>query len=55
MSENFTVLHLRASNFVGGPENQILRYAECERSGPISTLIGTFVGLGEGTEFLEAA
>ena len=55
MSENFTVLHLRASNFVGGPENQILRYAECERSGPISTLIGTFVGRGEGTEFLEAA
>jgi succinoglycan biosynthesis protein ExoA len=55
VSETFTVLHLRASNFVGGPENQILLYAECERSGPISTLIGTFVGRQEGAEFLETS
>lgn len=30
-----TVLHLRASNFVGGPERQILRYCtEAAAAGP---------------------
>lgn len=49
------ILHLRASNFVGGPENQLLRYAESERGGPIQIYLGTFVGSGEGSEFLRAA
>ncbi len=55
MSRTFTVLHLRASDFVGGPERQILRYAEFERNGPVSVILGTFVGPDEGGEFLEAA
>ncbi len=55
MSQTFRVLHLRASNFVGGPERQILRYAEFERNGPVSVIVGTFVGADEGGEFLEAA
>jgi glycosyltransferase involved in cell wall biosynthesis len=49
------ILHLRGSNFVGGPEHQLLRYAESERGGPFHIYLGTFVGPAEGTEFLRAA
>ncbi len=49
------ILHLRGSNFVGGPERQLLRYAEFERGGPFQIYLGTFVGPGEGSEFLGAA
>lgn len=49
------ILHLRGSNFVGGPERQLLRYAESERAGPFQICLGTFVGSGEGSEFLAAA
>jgi succinoglycan biosynthesis protein ExoA len=48
------VLHLRASNFVGGPEQQLLRYAERDRSGPCELLFGTYVGPEEGHEFRDA-
>lgn len=48
------ILHLRASNFVGGPEHQLLRYAEAERSGPYEIWLGTFVGEEEGEDFLRA-
>src|SRR5229473_1229940 len=54
MSSPF-ILHLRGSNFVGGPEKQLLRYAESERDGTFQICLGTFVGPGEGTEFLRAA
>lgn len=55
MSRRFRILHLRASPFVGGPERQILRYAEYESGGPFEVILGTFVGHGEGEEFLAAA
>ena len=49
------ILHLRASNFVGGPEHQLLRYAESERdSASWDILLGTFIGPGEGSDFLRA-
>ena len=49
------ILHLRASNFVGGPERQILRYATFEREGPAEVIIGTFRGEREGRELAQAA
>jgi succinoglycan biosynthesis protein ExoA len=51
----FRILHLRASNFVGGPEQQLLRNAEGERNGWWEILLGIFLGSGEGEEFLRAA
>jgi glycosyltransferase involved in cell wall biosynthesis len=48
------ILHLRASNFVGGPERQLLRYAECDGHGPWELLFGVYVGLEEGREFRDA-
>jgi glycosyltransferase involved in cell wall biosynthesis len=49
------ILHLRASNFVGGPEHQLLRYAEVERGGPFRICLGTFVRSAEESPFLKAA
>ena len=49
------ILHLRASNFVGGPEHQLLRHSERELRGPHEILLGSFIGLAEGSEFLRAA
>jgi glycosyltransferase involved in cell wall biosynthesis len=46
---------LRPSSFVGGPERQLLHYAELDRAGLTETILGTFVGVHEGREFLEAA
>jgi succinoglycan biosynthesis protein ExoA len=48
------ILHLRASNFVGGPEQQLLRYARLERDSEFELTLGTFVGPGEGSDFLRA-
>ena len=47
-----SVLHLRASNFVGGPEKQILAYSSV---GQINTIIGSFCGAVEGRELLHEA
>ena len=47
------VLHLRASNFVGGPELQLLRYAQLECGGDWDLALGTFVSPHEGSDFLE--
>ncbi len=49
------ILHLRASNFLGGPERQILRYAEMEKDGPLEVIVGSFLGAHEGEELLSAA
>ncbi len=49
------ILHLRASNFVGGPEHQLLRSAELEAGGLFEVCIATFEGGGEGTELRQAA
>lgn len=49
------ILHLRASNFVGGPERQLLRHADAQRDGTWEILLGTFVGPKEGREFCEDA
>jgi succinoglycan biosynthesis protein ExoA len=49
------ILHLRASNFVGGPEHQLLRHAESELNGPREILLGSFIGPEEGSEFLRGA
>jgi succinoglycan biosynthesis protein ExoA len=51
----FRVLHLRASNFAGGPEQQLLRYAESERDGCYEVYLGSFIGGGDGSDFLRAA
>jgi succinoglycan biosynthesis protein ExoA len=47
------ILHLRASNFVGGPERQLLRYASYEYGDCVETILGTFVSKQEGREFAE--
>ena len=49
------ILHLRASNFVGGPEHQLLRYARLERDGEFELTLGSFAGPAEGVDFLRAA
>ncbi len=49
------IVHLRASNFVGGPEHQLLRYADAERDGSIQIHLATFLGKREGVEFLRVA
>jgi succinoglycan biosynthesis protein ExoA len=48
------ILHLRASNFVGGPERQLLRYAELDRDGPWENEFGVYIGAEEGREFRDA-
>lgn len=48
------ILHLRASNFVGGPEQQLLRYAQRERHSDFELTLGSFVGSAEGIDFLRA-
>jgi hypothetical protein len=42
------ILHFRPSSFVGGPERQLLRYAQLDQSGSTQTILGTFVGEHEG-------
>ena len=49
------ILHLRASNFVGGPENQLLRHASKERGQAWEVWIAVFVRGNEGKPFLSAA
>ncbi len=51
----FRVLHLRASNFVGGPERQILRYLEQENNGEFDVALGIFCGTEEGLKFAQEA
>jgi succinoglycan biosynthesis protein ExoA len=46
------VLHLRASNFFGGPERQILRYTQVNG---VDSAVASFTGDGCGTEFLARA
>ena len=54
MPDAVRVLHLRASNFVGGPERQILSY--CASTSPgIRQSLAIFVGETEGRQFLERA
>src|SRR5882672_7712000 len=48
------ILHLRASNFVGGPEQQLLRYAQLDRDSEFDLTLGSFVGSGEGSGFIRA-
>jgi glycosyltransferase involved in cell wall biosynthesis len=54
MTDRIRVLHLRSSNFVGGPERQLLRYGEYEREGPLELIFGTLVGETEGHDFARA-
>ena len=49
------ILHLRASNFVGGPERQIFAYAAGVPKEEITTWIGTFTYGDEGGAFADAA
>jgi len=55
MRRPIRILHLRASNFLGGPERQVLQYAEYERKGPAELIIGTLLGETEGREFARSA
>jgi hypothetical protein len=54
MNHRIRILHLRTSNFVGGPERQLLQSGEYEREGPLELIIGTLVGDSEGREFAGA-
>jgi succinoglycan biosynthesis protein ExoA len=49
------ILHLRASNFVGGPERQIFAYTAGVPKEEITTWIGTFTHGDEGRAFADAA
>ena len=49
------ILHLRASNFVGGPEKQILRYASYDFDNQVEPCIGSFCGDREGVDLLRVA
>ncbi|HEX5424664.1 MAG TPA: glycosyltransferase [Candidatus Acidoferrales bacterium] len=49
------ILHLRASNFVGGPERQLLLHAQAQRDGEWNILLGTFLGEYEGQELRQHA
>ncbi|HEY7838445.1 MAG TPA: glycosyltransferase [Terriglobales bacterium] len=54
MNSPVTVLHLRASNFVGGPERQILRLLHYDLG--VRQMLGVFTGSGgEGQDLLDAA
>ena len=55
MNKSVRILHLRASNFVGGPERQILRYASFELGGDLQITLASFVGRQEGKELLATA
>ncbi|MGH9518209.1 MAG: hypothetical protein ACRD2D_01110, partial [Terriglobales bacterium] len=50
-----SVWHLRASNFVGGPERQILRYCASASPGAPPQILASFTGGGEGEALLNAA
>jgi glycosyltransferase involved in cell wall biosynthesis len=54
LTQPLRILHLRPSNFVGGPEKQILRHADRERNGPFEIALGTFVNEIKGQQFLAA-
>ncbi len=54
MRDSLRVLHLRASNFVGGPERQILSYCSLQ-SHEIHQSIAVFVDEHEGSPFLDRA
>src|SRR5712664_1410044 len=54
MGEPLRILHLRASNFVGGPEKQLLNHAKLEHGGSFEVVLGTFIGKSEGRQYLAA-
>jgi glycosyltransferase involved in cell wall biosynthesis len=49
------ILHLRASNFVGGPENQLLRHAGTNDGSLWEVWIGVYVKGQEGLELFDTA
>ncbi len=55
MASLTTVLHLRATGFVGGPEKQILRHAVHLPRYGFRAVVGSFLQDGEGTALLEEA
>jgi glycosyltransferase involved in cell wall biosynthesis len=55
MSEPITIMHLRASNFVGGPEKQILEHFLRLDSSRFKPVLGTFVEDGQTDHLGEAA
>jgi glycosyltransferase involved in cell wall biosynthesis len=55
MKGRVRILHLRMSNFVGGPERQLLQYGDYERDGPLELIFGTVVGQREGRDFAKSA
>lgn len=55
MSEPITVMHLRASNFVGGPEKQILEHFTRLDSRRFRPILGTFVENGAQDPLGDAA
>ena len=49
------ILHLIASNFVGGPEKQILHHALDIRNSDVDVWVGSFRDQSEKTEILKRA
>src|SRR5260370_3083235 len=54
MGQPMRILHLRASNFVGGPEKQLLSHAKLEHGASFEVVLGTFIGEREGRQYLAA-
>ncbi|MBD3256980.1 glycosyltransferase [candidate division GN15 bacterium] len=52
MSRSMNILHLRASNFYGGPERQLHFHARLAKESPYRVLVGSFTESGERPEFL---
>ncbi len=50
-----TILHLRASNFYGGPERQLFHHAQVMASGHHCVVIGSFSEHGQRPELLNVA
>lgn len=50
-----TILHLRASNFYGGPERQLFHHAQVMASGPHRVIIGSFSEHGQRPELLNVS
>ena len=54
VAEPITIMHLRACNFVGGPEKQILEHCKRLNSDEFKPLLCTFGNSGQPDELFEA-
>jgi glycosyltransferase involved in cell wall biosynthesis len=53
MSNKYKILHLRASNFYGGPERQLHLHAAHSKSSDYEITVGSFTEMGQNPEFIQ--